>query len=410
MKKNNLFNYVRVACLIAIVSIFSACSSSSDDNNTDPVVTTTYSGEITDDVTWTKDNVYVLDGRVTVTNGATLTIEAGTIIKAEGGQEADASCLLIARGAKIEANGTPSEPIIFTSVADDISASSSNYPGFANLNAGMKGLWGGVIILGYAEGSFDGDATEIQIEGIPASDPNGLYGGTNNADNSGSFTYVQIRHGGTNIGEGNEINGLTLGGVGSGTTISNVEVIANVDDGIECFGGSVNVSNAIVWGQGDDAFDIDQAYTGTISNFLFIGDASSDHGLEIDGPEGSMLGSFSLDGGTLKGYNPDGGEYADFRKDAAGNVSNLYLYNFSCESDFEIDGGSTTADLMFMNLQFNTSHLTDASCKLDVSDICDNQVAGTTVDFSATNVSTGTTGASADLGAGWSCTVAEGAW
>ena len=147
---------------------------------------------------------------------------------------------------------------------------------------GQKGLWGGLIVLGNAPVSVDGDAVAFQIEGVPASDPNGLYGGTDASDNSGTIQYLQVRHGGTNIGEGNEINGITFGGVGSGTTVSNVEVIANVDDGIEMFGGSVNVSNAIVWAQGDDAFDVDQAYSGTISNFMYIGDASSDHGLEID--------------------------------------------------------------------------------------------------------------------------------
>ena len=85
----------------------------------------------------------------------------------------------------------------------------------------------------------------MQIEGIPASDLNGLYGGTEATDNSGVLKYISIRHGGANIGEGNEINGLTLGGVGSGTTIENIEIVANDDDGIEWFGGTVNVKNGL---------------------------------------------------------------------------------------------------------------------------------------------------------------------
>lgn len=92
---------------------------------------------------------------------------------------------------------------------------------------------GGLLILGNAKGSFSGDSSENQIEGIPADDTNGLYGGTDDEDNSGVLNYISIRHGGALIGEGNEINGLTLGAVGSGTSISNIEVVGNFDDGIE---------------------------------------------------------------------------------------------------------------------------------------------------------------------------------
>jgi len=134
----------------------------------------------------------------------------------------------------------------------------------------LKVLWGGILILGNAKGSFAGGVTEVQIEGIPASDTNGLYGGSNDADNSGVLKYISIRHGGANIGEGNEINGLTLGGVGSGTVIENIEVVANQDDGIEWFGGTVSVKNALVWNSGDDAVDTDQAWAGTLDNFIVI--------------------------------------------------------------------------------------------------------------------------------------------
>ena len=130
---------------------------------------------------------------------------------------------------------------------------------------------------------------------IAAEETNGLYGGSDPADNSGTINYVSIRHGGTSIGEDNEINGLTLGGVGTGTTITNVEVIGNQDDGIEFFGGTVNAYNLLVWGQGDDGLDIDQSYSGTISNAIVIANSTSDHGLEIDGPEGSMEGSFKME-------------------------------------------------------------------------------------------------------------------
>lgn len=214
---------------------------------------------ITSDATWNADNIYELQGRIVVTSGVTLTIEPGTIIKAFAGTGANASVLIIARGAQINAIGTATAPIIFTSVSDNIEVGQT---AGTNLNQDDRDLWGGLIVLGNAPVSLDGDATVAQIEGIPASDTNGLYGGTDATDNSGTIQYVSIRHGGTLIGEGNEINGLTLGGVGSGTTINNVEVVANVDDGVEFFGGSVNATNLFVWAQGDDGLDIDQAYSG----------------------------------------------------------------------------------------------------------------------------------------------------
>src|SRR5690606_39489592 len=106
-------------------------------------------------------------------------------------------------------------------------------------------------------------------------------------DHVGVLRYVSIRRGGANTGEGNEINGLTLGGVGSGTILENIEGIANEDDGIEFFGGTVNVSIVVVWAVGDDAIDTDQAWAGTLDNFVVLAGDETDHAFEVDGPEGS---------------------------------------------------------------------------------------------------------------------------
>jgi len=238
-----------------------------------------------------------------------------------------------------------------TSIADDIDVG-EQYG--TNLNDSNVGLWGGLLVLGKAPGSFKGDVTEYQIEGIPAEETNGLYGGNDPADSSGTISYVSIRHGGTSIGEDNEINGLTLGGVGTGTTISNVEVVGNQDDGIEFFGGTVNASNLLVWGQGDDGLDIDQSYAGTISNSVVIANATSDHGLEIDGPEGSMKDSFKLENITLIGNDiAANGEYADFRKAALGSINNLYAYGFQSGKDFELDAEADSASFEAGNLTFS---------------------------------------------------------
>ncbi|WP_109302331.1 hypothetical protein [Aquimarina sp. AU474] len=327
---------------------FTGCGSDDDTEPTPPPAeNTTLSGQITENRTLTAANIYTLDGRVTVTNGATLTIEAGTILKAEGGTGANASTLIIARGAKLEANGTATAPIIFTSIADDIALGQT---AGTNLDENQRGLWGGLIVLGNAPVSLNGDADAAQIEGIPASDTNGLYGGSDPADDSGTYRYISIRHGGALIGEGNEINGLTLGGVGTGTTIEFIEVVGNVDDGVEFFGGTVNASNLLVWSQGDDAIDIDQAYSGTIDNVVVVQGAISDHGLEIDGPEGSATGSFTLQNVTLFGSNS--GEVADYRSGATGTTSNVLVTGFTDSADVELDNNGVSQNFLDGDITF----------------------------------------------------------
>ncbi len=281
---------------------FTACSGDDPIDNPNDTNNVVVTENITSNTTWYSDSIYQLGGRITVVNGATLTIEAGTVIKGEAGTGSNATALLIARGGKLMAEGTAAKPIIFTSVADeitpeDIEAGNYNSP---NLDADVNGLWGGLIVLGKAKisaSSESADVSEVQIEGIPTSDANGLYGGTDDADNSGILKYISIRHGGTNIGSGNEINGLTLGGVGSGTVIENIEVVANQDDGIEWFGGTVNVKNVIVWNAGDDAIDTDQSWGGTLDNFIVL--TPIGHCFELDGPEGTYANGHTIKNGTI---------------------------------------------------------------------------------------------------------------
>lgn len=303
MKTRNLS---LLAILIFSASvIFTSCKKTDDtiDNTkTSSNGNVVISSNITANTTWTKDKVYQLAGRIAVVDGVTLTIEAGTIIKGEAGAGSNATALLIARGGKLMAEGTATLPIIFTSVADEISPADISAGNFEspNLDANINGLWGGLILLGKAPISASnstGDLSEVQIEGIPTSDPNGLYGGTNATDNSGVLKYISIRHGGTNIGSGNEINGLTLGGVGSGTVIDNIEIVSNQDDGVEFFGGTVNVSNLISWNVGDDGIDTDQSWGGTIDNFVVI--SPSGHCFELDGPEGTMAAGHIIKNGTV---------------------------------------------------------------------------------------------------------------
>jgi hypothetical protein len=283
---------------------------------------------ITANTTWVTGKTYILGARVFVTSGAKLTIQKGVIVKGEAGSGANATSLVIARGAQIDAQGTATEPIIFTSVADEIEPGQIDAP---NLEATQEGLWGGLIILGRARCSLAGDVTELAVEGIPSTETNGLYGGTNDADNSGIIRYISIRHGGTLIGASNEINGLTLAGVGSGTVIENVEVVANQDDGIEFFGGTVSVKNVLIWNSGDDAIDTDQSWAGTLDNFIVICGVNTDHALEIDGPEGTYNAAHTVKNGSIKGHPAS--EFGDFRSAARGTFENLYFFNFSAPAD-----------------------------------------------------------------------------
>jgi len=285
---------------------------------------------ITSNTTWFSDTIYQLGGRITVEDGATLTIQPGTVIKGEAGTGANATALLIARGGKLIAEGTPQLPIVFTSVADEITPEMISQGNFQspNLDPTVNGLWGGVIVLGKAKISPKPDATGevilVQIEGIPTSDANGLYGGNEDTDNSGIMKYVSIRHGGTNIGSGNEINGLTLGGVGSGTVVENIEVVANQDDGIEWFGGTVNANNVVVWNAGDDGLDTDQSWGGTCDNFVVV--TAAGHAFELDGPEGSYSAGHIFKNGNVVCSNNDVATQDLINTDANSIVDMMDIY------------------------------------------------------------------------------------
>ncbi|MTB52542.1 T9SS type A sorting domain-containing protein [Lewinella sp. W8] len=206
---------------------------------------------------WTSDNTYILDGLVYLEAGGRLNIEPGTVIKALSQDQVttgdNTTALIITRDAQIFAEGAADNPIIFTANDDDTSDPE-------DFSAVDRGEWGGLIILGNAT-IANSDETD-NIEGISANETRAVYGGTNDQDNSGVLRYVSIRHGGAQLSTDNEINGLTLGAVGSGTVVEYIEVFANLDDGIEFFGGTVDVKYATVAFCGDDAFDYDQGWRG----------------------------------------------------------------------------------------------------------------------------------------------------
>ena len=178
--------------------------------------------------------------------------------------------MIITRGAKIEAVGTVDKPIVFTS----------------NMAAGARdrGDWGGLILLGKAKNN---KGNSVPIEGISDATDKGKHGGTDDADNSGTLKYVRVEYAGIPLSPDNEINGVTFGSVGSGTTVDYVQVYRSGDDAFEWFGGSVNAKHLLAVGTWDDDFDTDNGYSGKIQFAIAqrihsIADVSGSNGFESD--------------------------------------------------------------------------------------------------------------------------------
>ena len=226
---------------------------------------------ITTSRTWDADTIYFLGGKVYVTNGAELTIQPGTVIT---GDTITKGTLLITKGSKIHASGTPTCPIVFTS---------SKGTGKRN-----RGDWGGVVILGKA--TVNTPTGLANIEGLPASaltQYGGGLGTSDDNDNSGELQFVRIEYPGVALAPNNEINGLTMGGVGRGTTIDFVQVSYANDDSFEWFGGTVNAKHLIAFRGLDDDFDTDFGYNGKIQFGIglrdpLVADVSGSNGFESD--------------------------------------------------------------------------------------------------------------------------------
>lgn len=276
MQLPNLKTYAAVSLVVSAVAL-SGCggsSSSKDDDNTNPGGTADsvaefmeLKGDFNEDVTLNASNVYKITGEVNFLDGTTLTIPAGTTLYGSTGS----SYLAINRGAQIIADGTADNPIIFTS-AQDIA-------GTANQND--QGQWGGLTILGKStnnkgERTYEaGTQLYGPVEGVTTAD-----------DNSGVLDYVIIKYSGYEVEVDKELNGLSLGSVGSGTQISNIAVIGSADDGIEFWGGTVDVENIYIYNAGDDSLDTDQGYTGTMTNVyvqqVVVDDETGSRGIEAD--------------------------------------------------------------------------------------------------------------------------------
>lgn len=295
------------------------------------------SSSISTSTTWSKNNTYNLQQQIYVLPGATLTIEPGTVIRSTAGL---GGSLAVCAGAKIIAEGTADEPIIFTSTNDNLTTWRVAANEWGNLTIMGRGYISETAVAGNTAAPGNNIALMEGLVPDFAGDTKVQYGGTDDNDDSGVLKYVSFRYGGKVIGLNNELNGLSLGGVGRGTDIEFVEIMNNVDDGIEIWGGTVNLKHFSIWNVGDDSLDIDQGWRGQGQFGLIVqgystvasqGSGVGDNCLEMDGAENDTSAQPVTTGClynlTVIGQPASGDHGAAFRDNANMQIRNSIFMN-----------------------------------------------------------------------------------
>lgn len=342
--KNFFKTAAMVVATIAMTAGFASCDNDDlgqapESVSTKATVVIPHNTVITANTTWSSTNEYILNGKVYVDAPATLTIQPGTVIK--GVYNSDpylASALVVTRGAKINAEGTAANPIVFTA------------------QNGQKGGWGGIVLLGRAPINQDDQVIE-GIDPVVVDIPAGVdveYGGGgaglgDSDDDSGVLRYVRVEYAGAAISPANELNAFTFGGVGKGTTLEYLQAYYGADDAFEWFGGTVDAKYLVSTATDDDAFDFDFGYIGRIQFAVSTIDPSASYssdpnGIECDNQGGSgpwpatpkthpVLSNFTIvgtsngaiGGGGVGGYLKSG---ANFRRGTEFTLVNSILYGF----------------------------------------------------------------------------------
>ncbi|MFC0876461.1 hypothetical protein ACE01N_07690 [Saccharicrinis sp. FJH2] len=342
--KKQFLNFLYVI-LFGFSLILVSCDK--ETGNPDPTPSTNLTGSITGDVI-ISENVFLV-GEVTVEDGATLTINKGVTIVADA---SDLSYLLVKQGGKIIAEGTADEPIVFTSTSHE------------------AGAWGGLHICGKA--SINSGATGLSEIG------NAAYGGTTDDDNSGILKYVRVEYSGTILDPTHEANGISFYGVGSGTIVDNVEVYIGADDGIEFFGGTVNISHVKVYGAQDDSFDWTEGWRGKGQYLTAIQTPDGDRGFE-----GDNLGSNNtatpyanptFSQVTLIGDGMNGGYGMKLREGTKGEIYNFIVTGFDKRS-IHVEHDQTLLNVVDGSLMVDYGYVNDV-----VSDVAIKYSASEDVD------------------------------
>jgi len=393
MMKNNLF------LVVAFITVLFSCTTddtadiiindnSITNNNgggtTDPQ-TIFLSGTYTENLTLDANNTYKINGSLIMTSGTTLTIPAGMTIQAlASGANV---YIAISQGAKIIANGTADNPIVFTSDA----------------SAPAAGDWGGLILLGKAPiNSVTGNATSTsEIASLP-------YGGTASDDDSGILRYVRVEYSGGAADGQSENNGLSFYGVGNGTLVEYVESFEGKDDGFEFFGGTVEVSYLYSVNNQDDSIDWTEGFSGKITNAYVLHGASHDKGIEADGynTDFSNAGGYyskpEITNLTIIGQgNTDGTEAIRLRAGTQGIFNNVYIQGFQEGFDLDGDAGDNPTGAGVVNGDLNVTDVTfdDVTTKVKNDTGVTFNIDG---DFIVSGDGNGTMTDFATWGAGWS--------
>ncbi len=304
------------------------------------------SGDLVVSQTWTADNTYNLVNQVYVKPGVTLTIEAGTVVASTPTPNGSGS-LAVTRGGQIFVNGTQSNPVIMTSTADvatwDLLGNGLDRDPKTGEWREAANEWGNLTIMGrgYISDTVGEDGAgnvptcdamnTSEMEGLTpdfSGDPDTLYGGGDDEDDSGSISYLSIRYGGRVLGLANELNGLSLGALGRATDIHHVEIMNNVDDGVEVWGGTVNLKYLNIWNVGDDSLDIDQGYRGKVQFVNIV------QGYSLDASQGSGVGDNCIE--------TDGAENSDAQPVTTTVVHNATVIGQPAEGAG--DGGTAWRD------------------------------------------------------------------
>ncbi|QJR80294.1 hypothetical protein CA267_005630 [Alteromonas pelagimontana] len=351
-------------------------------------VTTTceLSGRYTTDLTLTENNLYAISGAVFIggdnADSATLTIPAGVTLYGASGND----YMVISRGSEIDANGSASKPITFSSEADIAS------------DAGVPGQWGGLILLGNAPSNqcpATGDCA-LQIEGA---EEGAVFGGTDEADSSGRLRYVRILYSGFEISPDNELQGLTMGGVGSGTDISYVQIHASSDDGVEFFGGNVDVKYLVLTDNQDDSIDWDNGYRGRMQYVLVRhaeDNSDANRGIEADNdgsnpansPQSNpVLSNVTIIGNTFDGDDDSEGVY--LREGTGAQLSNFIVTGpsgmgecFEVENVAESQANLSDGTITFTNSVIaceNGENFNSEAGAVDLADWFSNTMTGNAV-------------------------------
>jgi len=379
MKKSFLSIFMAVALVMPFVLI--SCDSDDDNNNNGGgaiVGDQNLSGSITDSKTLDASVTYILDGPLLVEEGGVLTIPAGTTIKAK---KSFSSYILVLQGGKINVNGTADKPVTMTS----------------NEANPEQGDWGGLIINGRAP-LTRGDDGKSQI-GSTEINSAFYYGGEAENDNSGSLTYLILAYTGARNSADVEHNGLTLNGVGNGTKIENIYIPNGADDGVEFFGGSVNVKNLLVVNSDDDMFDVTQGWNGTLENCYGIWEAgfasteADPRGVEADGnhdgnyPTHSRQSDFTIKNMTIElKLASVAADHTDFPWKSMQDVIKVRRGAKATVTNALVKGTGTAVDLIDMT---DSKGAGNPNSAISLTNALVNPITGKTVNYNATQLYNG---------------------